>query len=89
MKLAARPPAGGRAVTTVTMSQAKTFIDVLYHQYLERHPGYTTRAPPLSRGGRVQTGDQTITSPTPRPLGHDSPNDHDDHDHHPGPGLET
>jgi hypothetical protein len=28
----------------------KPFIDVFYRQYSERHPGYTTRAPPLSRG---------------------------------------
>ena len=41
------------------------FIDVFYHQSLERHPGHTARAPPFSRGGRVQTGDQTTASPMP------------------------
>ncbi len=39
----------------------------------ERHPRLPTRAPPLSRGGRGRTGDQTIASPMPWPLGHDIP----------------
>jgi hypothetical protein len=34
------------------------FIDVFYHQSLERHPGHTARAPPFTRGGRVRTGDR-------------------------------
>ena len=42
-------------------------------QWSELHPGHTTRALPLSRGGRVQTGDPTISSPTPWPIGHDIP----------------
>jgi hypothetical protein len=46
------------------------FFYVLYHQSSERYPGHTARAPPLSRGGRVQTGDQTTASPMPWPLGH-------------------
>ncbi len=41
------------------------FIDVFYHQSSERHPGHTARAPPLSRGGRVRTGDQTTATPMP------------------------
>ena len=49
----------------------KSFIDVFYHQIQNGIQGYTTRAPPLSRGGRVQTGDQTISSLTPWPFGHD------------------
>ncbi len=32
--------------------------------FIERYPGYTKRAPPLTRGGRVRTGDQTIASRT-------------------------
>ena len=36
-----------------------------------KYPGHATRAPPLSRGGRVWTGDQTMASPMPWPLGHD------------------
>jgi hypothetical protein len=41
------------------------FIDIFYHQSSERHPGHTARAPPLSRGGKVRTGDQTTASPMP------------------------
>ena len=51
----------------------KSFIDVFYHQIRNGIRGYTARAPPLSRGGRVRTGDQTISSPTPWPFGHDIP----------------
>jgi hypothetical protein len=43
----------------------KSFIDVFYHQIRNSIQGYTTRAPPLSRGGRARTGDQTIASPMP------------------------
>jgi hypothetical protein len=42
-----------------------SFIDVFYHQSSERHPGHTARAPPITRGGRVRTGDQTTASPMP------------------------
>jgi hypothetical protein len=41
------------------------FIDVFYHQSSERHPGHTARAPPIMRGGRVRTGDQTTARPMP------------------------
>ena len=41
----------------------KSFIDVFYHQIRNGIQGYTTRAPPLSSGGRARTGDQTISSP--------------------------
>ena len=51
----------------------KSFIDVFYHQIRNGIQGYTTRAPPFSRGGRVWTGDQTISSPMSWPLGHDIP----------------
>jgi hypothetical protein len=43
----------------------KSFIDVFYHQIRNGIQGYTTRAPPLSRGSRGRTGDQTIASPMP------------------------
>ena len=49
----------------------KSFIDVFYHQILNGIQGCTTRAPPLSHGGKVRTGDQTMASPMPWPLGHD------------------
>jgi hypothetical protein len=55
----------------MTCHKKNPFIDVFYHQSSERHPGHTTRAQPLSRGGRVRTGDQTTASPMPWPLGHD------------------
>ena len=48
------------------LKREKSFIDVFYHQIRSGIQGYTTRAPPLSRGGspgRVRTGDQTIASP--------------------------
>jgi hypothetical protein len=32
--------------------------DVFYHQSSERYPGHTARAPPITRGGRVRTGEQ-------------------------------
>ncbi len=51
----------------------KSFIDVFYHQIRNGIQRYTTRAPPVSLGGRVRTGDQTISSPTPWPFGHDIP----------------
>ncbi len=51
----------------------KSFIDVFYHQIRNGIQGYTTRAPPLSCGGRGRTGDQTIASPMPWPLGHIHP----------------
>ena len=51
------PPLPGRGL--------KSFIDVFYHQVRNGIQGHTTRAPPLSRGGRVRTGDQTIASPMP------------------------
>jgi hypothetical protein len=41
------------------------FIDVFYHQIWNGIQGYTTRALHLSRGGSVQTGDQTISSQMP------------------------
>jgi hypothetical protein len=41
------------------------FIDVFYHQSSEQHPGHTARAPPITRGGRVRTGNQTTASPMP------------------------
>ncbi len=53
--------------------QPKSFIDVFYHQIRNGIQGCTTRAPPLSRGGTGRTGDQTIASPMPWPLGHDIP----------------
>jgi hypothetical protein len=37
------------------------FIDVFYHQSLERHPGHNARAPPITHGDRVRNGDQTTT----------------------------
>jgi hypothetical protein len=40
---------------------------------LELHPGHTATTLPLSRWGRVWTGDQTNASPMPWPLGHDTP----------------
>jgi hypothetical protein len=43
----------------------KPFIDVFYHQSSERHPGHTARAPPITRGGWVRSGDPTTTSPIP------------------------
>ncbi len=49
------------------------FIDVFYHQSLALHPGHTARAPPLSHGGRVRTGDQTTARPMPWPLGYNIP----------------
>ncbi len=47
---------------------------VFYHQnknyyYKIGIPGYTTRASPSMRGGRVQSGNQTIVSPTSWPSG--------------------
>jgi hypothetical protein len=39
-----------------------SFIDVFYHQIRNGIQGCTTRAPPLSRGGRVRYGDQTIAT---------------------------
>ncbi len=54
-------------------SKKKSFIDVFYHQIQNGIQGCTTRAPPFSRGGRGRTGDQTIASPMPWPLGHDIP----------------
>ena len=41
------------------------FIDVFYHQSSEQHPGQTAGALPLSRKGRVRSGDQTTASPRP------------------------
>jgi hypothetical protein len=41
----------------------KSFIDVFYHQIRNGIQGCTTRAPPLSRGGRGRTGNQTIARP--------------------------
>jgi hypothetical protein len=40
---------------------------------IQATPQAGARAPPLSRGGRVRTGDQTISSPKQRPIGHDIP----------------
>ncbi len=45
-------------------------IDVFYHRFGKGILGHTTRAPPCTRGGRVQTEDQTIPSQMPWPLGH-------------------
>ncbi len=59
-------------IHNITHTHKNPFIDVFYHQSSERHPGHTARAPPFTRGGRVRTGDQTTTSPTPWPLGHDT-----------------
>jgi hypothetical protein len=41
------------------------FIVVFYHQSSERHPGHTARAQPITRWGKVRTGDQTTASPMP------------------------
>ncbi len=47
-------------------TRQKSFIDVFYHQIRNGIQGCTTRAPPLSRGGRGRTGDQTMASPMSR-----------------------
>jgi hypothetical protein len=66
-------PGGSQArlckpVCRCTNQPLKSFTDVFYHQIRNGIPGCTTRTPPLSRWGRVRTGDQTISSPMPWPL---------------------
>ena len=43
----------------------KSSIDVCYHQIWNDIQGCSTKAPPLSRGGRVRTGDRSMASPMP------------------------
>jgi hypothetical protein len=52
-------------VAYTVKSGLKSFIDVFYHQIRNGIQGCTTRAPPLSRGGRGRTGNHTIASPMP------------------------
>ena len=55
----------GGGMLSFNIAKKKSFIDVFYHQIRNGIQGYTTRAPPISRGGRVRTGDQLISSPMP------------------------
>jgi hypothetical protein len=54
-----------KSSTSALFDPKKSFIDVFYHQIRNGIQGCTARAPPLSRGGRGRTGDQTIASPMP------------------------
>jgi hypothetical protein len=38
---------------TSDIAYKNPFIDVLYHQSSERHPGHTARAPPFTRGAKM------------------------------------